>query len=116
MTDVMQEHQPLGESSAFLKRGILSTRMTSARSLPVPARKSGPRPIDLMYGYFQATTSVLLVDDTASFARTLFGNNVRPRIFWLLHASATLTAIGDKARPVACRDVLRRIMEVTFCR
>ena len=33
-----------------------------------------------------------------------------PPAFWALHSSATLSALGDKARPIACGDVLRRLI------
>jgi hypothetical protein len=37
--------------------------------------------------------------------------DVLPATFWALHSSATLSALGvDKARPIACGDVLRRLI------
>ena len=37
-------------------------------------------------------------------------------VFWTLHLSANLSALAQKARPVACGDVLRRIVGAVFCR
>ena len=39
-----------------------------------------------------------------------------PKVFWALHTSASLSALGQKARPVACGDVLRRVIGAVFCR
>jgi hypothetical protein len=33
-----------------------------------------------------------------------------PAGFWALHSAATLSALGDKARPIACGDVVRRLV------
>ena len=36
--------------------------------------------------------------------------------FWTLRTSANLSALGQKARQVACGDVLRRVIGAVFCR
>ena len=35
----------------------------------------------------------------------MFSSRVLPQVFWTLHTSANLSALGKKARPLACGDV-----------
>ena len=46
----------------------------------------------------------------------MFYSRVLPQVFWALHTSANLSALGQKVRPVVCGDVLRRVIGVVFCR
>ena len=39
-----------------------------------------------------------------------------PTAFWSLHTAAKLTAVGPKARPIACGDTLRRLFAGLWCR
>ena len=39
-----------------------------------------------------------------------------PEAFWQLHMAARLSAVGVKARPIACGDTIRRIIGAIFCR
>ena len=39
-----------------------------------------------------------------------------PAEFWQLHMAARLSAVGEKARPIACGDTARRIFGATYCR
>jgi len=39
-----------------------------------------------------------------------------PAIFWYFHSAAQLTALGEKVRPIACGDTLRRVFGRTYCR
>lgn len=39
-----------------------------------------------------------------------------PDEFWALHSAARLSAVGDKARPIACGDTIRRLFGKHFCR
>jgi hypothetical protein len=39
-----------------------------------------------------------------------------PSDFWAFHTAARLSAVGEKARPVACGDVLRRLFGGAYCR
>ena len=50
------------------------------------------------------------------FATFVFSSRTLAQIFWTLHTSANLSALGQKARPVACGDVLRRVIGTVFCR
>ena len=56
-----------------------------------------------------------LVKDLAAFATLVFSNRILPEGFWALHTSANLSALGQKARSVACGDVLRRVVGTVFC-
>ena len=56
-----------------------------------------------------------LVKDLAAFATLVFSNRVLPEGFWALHTSANPSALGQKARSVACGDVLRRVVGTVFC-
>ena len=50
-----------------------------------------------------------------AFATLVFFCRVLSQVFWTLHTSASLSALGQKARPVACGDVLRRVIRAVFC-
>ncbi|CAN0003281.1 unnamed protein product [Ascophyllum nodosum] len=69
----------------------------------------------LRYSHLQAALSDELVEDLAAFATLVFTSRVLPHGFWTLKASANLCALGQKARPVACGDVLRRVIGAVFC-
>ena len=56
-----------------------------------------------------------LVEDLAAFATLVFSSRVLPRVFWTLHTSANLSALVQNTRPVACGDVLRRVIGAVFC-
>ena len=50
------------------------------------------------------------------FFPAVFSSRVLPQVFWTLHTSANPSALGQNARPVACGDVLRRVIGAVFCR
>ena len=64
----------------------------------------------------QAALCDELVEDLAAFATLIFSSRVLPQVFRTLHTSANLSSSGQKARPVACGDVLRRVIGAVFCR
>ena len=66
--------------------------------------------------HLQAALCDELVEDLVAFATLVFSSRVLPQVFWTLHTSANLSALGQKARPVACGDVLRRVIGAVFCR
>ena len=68
--------------------------------------KSAAGPSGLRYSHRQVTLCDELVEDLAAFATLVFFSRVLPQVFWTLHTSASLFALGQKARPVACGDVL----------
>ena len=78
--------------------------------------QSAAGPSGLRYSHLQAALCDELVGDLAAFATLVFSSRVSPQIFWTLHTSANLSALGQKARPVACGDVLRRVIGAVFCR
>ena len=56
-----------------------------------------------------------LVEDLAAFATLVVSSRVLPQVFWALHTRANLFELGQKSRPVACGDVLRRVIDAVFC-
>ena len=89
-------------------------------TVKVSIKKANPQsatsPSELRYSHLQAALCDELVDDLAAFATLVFSNRVLPQVFWTLHTSANPTALGQKARPVACGDVLQRVIGAVFCR
>ena len=75
------------------------------------ARPSGPR-----YDHLQAALCDKLVEGLAAFAMLVFSSRILPQVFWTLHMSTNLSALGLKARPVAWGDILRRVRDAVFCR
>ena len=57
-----------------------------------------------------------LVEDLAASATFVDSSRVLPHVFWTLHTSANLSALGQTARLVACGDVLQRVIGAVFCR
>ena len=76
--------------------------------------QSAAGPSGLRYSHLQAALCDELVEDLAAFATLVFSSRVLPQVFWTV--SANLSTLGQKARPVACGDVLRRIIGAVFCR
>ena len=68
------------------------------------------------YSHLQAALYDELVEDLAAFATLVFSSRVLPQVFWTVHTSANLSALGQTTRPVARGDVLRRIIGAVFCR
>ena len=83
-------------------------------------RKANPQsaagPSRLSYSHLQAALCDELVEDLAALATLVFSSRVLPQVFWTLHTSANLSALEQKARPVACGDILRRVIGAVFCR
>ena len=86
----------------------------------VVIKKANPQsaagPSGLRYSHLQAALCDELVEDLAAFTTLVFSSRVFPQVFWTLPTSANLSAWGQKARPVACGDVLRRVIGAVFCR
>ena len=78
--------------------------------------QSAARPDGLRYGHLQAALCDEPVEDLAAFARLVFSSRVLPQVFWTLHTSANLSALGQKVRPVACGDALQSVVGAVFCR
>ena len=78
--------------------------------------QSAAGPSRLRYSHLQAALCDELVEDLTAFATLVFSSRVLPEVFWILHTSANLSALGQKARPVASGDVLRRVIDAVFCR
>ena len=78
--------------------------------------QSAAGPSGLRYSHLQAALCDELVEDLAAFGTLVFSSRVLSQVFWTLHTSANLSALGQKARLVACSDVLRRVIGAVFCR
>ena len=78
--------------------------------------QSAAGPSGLRYSHLQAALCGKLIEDFAAFATLVFSSRVLPQVFWTLPTRANLSALGQKARPVACGDVLRRGIDAGFCR
>ena len=70
----------------------------------------------LRYNHLQAALRDELVEDLAAFATLVVSSRDLPQVFWTLHASASIPALGLKARPVVCGDVLRSGIAAVLCR
>ena len=63
----------------------------------------------------QAALCYELVEGLAAFSALVFSSRVLPQVFWTLRTSAYLSTLGQKARPMACGGVLRRVIGAVFC-
>ncbi|CAN0053236.1 unnamed protein product, partial [Ectocarpus fasciculatus] len=80
--------------------------------------QSAPGPDGLRFSYLQASgMSDDFSETLADFSYKVFyyGDEL-PDLFWDLHTSASLSALGEKKRPIAVGGVLRRIISGSFCR
>ena len=67
-------------------------------------RQSAAGPSGLRYSHLQAALRDELVEDLAAFATLVFSSRVLPQVFWTLHTSANLFALGQR------RDQWRAVM------
>lgn len=56
-----------------------------------------------------------LVEEIIEFATLVLFSRFLPSISWTRYRSAKLSALGQNVSPVACGDVLRRIISAVFC-
>ena len=117
-----QEQQPNVTSEPLAAQGQIPEMENLFEEATVKAviKKANPQsaagPSGLRYNHLQAALCDELVEDLAAFATLVFSSRVLPQVFWTLHTSANLSALGQKARPEACGDVLRRVIGAVFCR
>ena len=78
-----------------------------------PQKALGPS--GLRYRYLQTGLSDELLEDIAVFVTLAILSRCLSQPFRTMHTSANLSALGQKARPVACGDVLQRITSTIFC-
>ena len=113
-----QEQQPNVTSELLAAQGQIPEMENLFEKATVKAviKKVNPQsaagPSGLRYSHLQAALCDELVEDR----RLFFSSRVLPQVFWTLRTSANLSALGQKARPVACGDVLRRVIGAVFCR
>ena len=55
------------------------------------------------------------IEDLAAFATRIFSGLALPQALWTLYKSANLSTLGQKTRPAAYDDVLRRVIGAVFC-
>ena len=67
--------------------------------------QSAAGPSGLRYGHLQAALCDELFEYLAASATLVFSSRVLPQVFWTLHSSANLSALGQQVRPVSCGDV-----------
>ena len=117
-----QEQQPNVTSEPFDAQEQIPEvkNLFEEASVKAVIKKANPQnaadPSGLRYSHLQAALCDELAEDLAAFATLLFSSRVLPQVSWTLHTSANLSALGQKARPVACGDVLRRVIGAVFCR
>ena len=116
-----QEQQPNVTSKLLDTQGQIPEMENLFEEATVKAvtKKANPQsaagPSELRYSHLQAALYDELVEDLGAFATLVFSCHVLLQIFWTLHTSANLSALRQKARPVACGDVLRRVIGAVFC-
>ena len=117
-----QEQQPNVTSEPLAAQGQIPEMENLFEEATVKSviKKANPQsaagPSGLRYSRLQAALCDKLVEDLAAFATLVFSSCVLPQVFWTLHTSANFSALGQKARPVACGDVLRSVIGAVFCR
>ena len=117
-----QEQQPNMTSELLDAQGQISEMENLFEEATVKAviRKANPQsaagPSELRYSHLQAALCDELVNGLAVFATLVISSRVLPQVFWTLHTSANLSALGQKARPEACGNVLWRVIGNVFCR
>ena len=116
-----QEQQPNVTSEPVVAQGQIPEMEELFEEATVKAviRTANPQiaagPSGLRYSHLQAALCDELVEDLAAFATLVFSSRVLPQVFWTLHTSSNFSTLGQKARPVACGDVLRRVIGAVFC-
>ena len=58
--------------------------------------QSAPGPSGLRYGHLQAALCDEPVEDLAAFATLVFSSRIFPQVFWTLHTSTNLSALGQR--------------------
>ena len=117
-----QEQQPNVTSEPLNAQGYIPEVENFFEKATVKAviKKTNPQiaagPSGLRYSHLQAALCDELVEDLAAFATLVISSRILPHIFWTLHTSTNLSALGQTARQVACVDVLRRVIGAVFCR
>ena len=78
--------------------------------------QSAAGPSGLHYSHLQTALCDELVEVLTAFATLTFRSRILPQVFWTLHTSVNLSALGQKARLVVCGDILGRVIGAVFCR
>ena len=116
-----QEQQPnviselLGAQGQIPEMENLFEEATVEAAIMKANPQSAAGPSELRYSHLQTALCDELVEDLAAFATLVFSSRVVPQVFWTLYTSPNLSVLGKIARPVACGDVLRRVIGAVFC-
>ena len=109
-----------GKAQAERRAGITvvgeQEQPPNVTSEPLDARDQIPEMGNLFEEAKVKALCDVLVEDFAAFVTLVFSSRVLPHVFWTLHTSASLSALGENARPVACGDVLWTVIGSAFCR
>ena len=76
--------------------------------------QSAAGPSGLRYNSLQAALYDELVEVLTAFAILVFFSRVLPQVIWTLHTIPNRSALGLNMRPLACRHVLRRVIDNVF--
>ena len=109
-TEPLNTHGQISEVENIFEEATVKAVITKA------SPQSIADPSGLRYSHRKATLCNELVEDIAEFATLVFSSHVLLQISETLHTSAILSAVGQKVRPVACGDVLRRVIGPNLCR
>ena len=108
--------EPLGAKGQIPEIENLFEEATAKAVIKKANPQSVAGPSGLRYSHMQAGLYDELVEDLAAFAMLVFSSRVLSQVFWTLLTIANFSTLRKKARPVACGDVLRRVIGAVFCR
>ena len=108
--------EPLDAQGQIPEMENLFEEATVKAAIKKVNQQNAAGPSGLRYSHLQTALCDELVEGPAAFATLVFSRRVLPQVFWTLHTSANLSALVKKAGPVACGDVLRRVIGAVFCR
>jgi hypothetical protein len=111
----------MAQSSAPAPFTISADQLRAAIAGAKPGSSGGPSALSnlhlqqcVTFGHHDAVTHLLEL--CAWLGTTIYSAPASlPAEFWALHSSARLSAVGEKARPIACGDTLRRLFGHVFC-
>ena len=100
----------------FTAARLRSTIMTSAASAAAGLSGLSIQHLQQLISGGGAIASSSLLSDLAWLGTTAYSQpKALPEAFWSLHKAARLSAVGCKARPIACGDTVRRLFGRSFC-
>ena len=110
ITELLDAQDQIPEIENLFEEATVKGVITKAN----PQSVAGPS--GLRYNHLPFALCDELVEDLTAFTTLVFSSRVSPQIFWTLHTSANLPALGQNVRPVGCGDVLPRVVRAVFYR